>query len=87
MKNYLIASLGHWFKSAADFLRDLCIAGITQSQSLPAFPDIEWELHGHRNNYHDRIRTLARFFFLLGCLILGIAMGIYLWQSVALINS
>ena len=86
MKNYLIASLGNWLKSTANFLRDVSITGITQSQSLPAFPDIEWELHGHRNNYRDRIRALARFFFTLGCLILGIAMSIYLWQSVALIN-
>ena len=83
MKDYLIATLGNWLKVLAGVLRDLPITGITHTPSLPAFPDIEWELHGNRNTYLSRIRAMARFFFMIGCLTLGLAVCIYLWQLVS----
>lgn len=80
MKHYLIEAANHKLKILTSYFRDFCIGNIVQQQSLPAFPDIEWELHGE-TDYRNRNRLMARFFFLLGCLILSVAIGVYLWQS------
>ena len=79
MKHQLIAALNHRFKPLANLLQDVCVPQIAQTYSLPAFPDIEWELRGD-TNYRNRIRVLARFFFILGCLTLISATSFYLWQ-------
>jgi hypothetical protein len=79
MKYQLIAALNHRFKPLAMLLQDICAPQITQTYSLPVFTDIEWELRGD-TNYRSRIRVLARFFFMLGCLTLISATSFYLWQ-------
>lgn len=80
MKYCPIATAVHKLKSLASFLQRFLVTSVVPQQSLPAFPDIEWELSGE-TGYRDRIRVMARFFFVLGCMILGTAICVYLWQS------
>lgn len=79
MKHQLVAALSHRFKLLAKLMHSVCTPKIVHSYSLPAFPDIEWELRGD-TDYRHRIRVLARFFFMLGSLTLISATSFYLWQ-------
>jgi hypothetical protein len=79
MKHQLIAALNHKVKPLAKLLQGFCVPKIVQTYSFPAFPDIGRELHGD-TDYRNRIRRLARFFFILGCLTLISATSFYLWQ-------
>lgn len=80
MTHYLITAISQKFKSLMHYFQEFCVSNIVEQHSLPAFPDIEWELTGDRY-YRHRAKLLARFFFLLGCVILAIAICVYLWQS------
>lgn len=80
MKYQLIAKLYQKLKALCHLFHDASAFPIAPNLSLNAIPDFDWDLH-RTHAYRNRIKTLARFFFALGCLTLVSAVSLYMWES------